>query len=150
MAIYCQNMFDIALALAEYDSVYEDIAYRFLEHFVWITYAMDRIGDQHNQMWDPEDGFFYDVLRLPNGEAMRLKVRSMVGLLPLCAASVFEPGLIVRHPRMMELIELFRKRHPDVVEHVAPTQGKFAGYKNRRLLSVCNKEKLERISARRK
>ena len=147
MAIYCQNMFDIALALTEYDSVYEDIAYRFLENFVWITYAMDRIGDQHNQMWDPVDGFFYDVLRLPNGEAMRLKVRSMVGLLPLCAASVFEPGVAARHPRMMELIELFRKRHPDVVEHVAPTQGKFAGYKNRRLLSVCNKEKLERILA---
>ena len=147
MAIYCQNMFDIAMALTEYDSVYEDIAYRFLENFVWITYAMDRIGDQHNQMWDPVDGFFYDVLRLPNGEAMRLKVRSMVGLLPLCAASVFEPGVAARHPRMMELIELFRKRHPDVVEHVAPTQGKFAGYKNRRLLSVCNKEKLERILA---
>ena len=147
MAIYCQNMFDIALALTEYDSVYEDIAYRFLENFVWITYAMDRIGDQHNQMWDPVDGFFYDVLRLPNGEAMRLKVRSMVGLLPLCAASVFEPGVAARHPRMMELIELFRKRHPEVVEHVAPAKGKFAGYKNRRLLSVCNKEKLERILA---
>jgi hypothetical protein len=145
MAIYCQNMFDIALALTEYDSVYEDIAYRFLEHFVWITYAMDRIGDQHNQMWDPEDGFFYDVLRLPNGDTLRLKVRSMVGLLPLCAATVFEPGLVARHPRMMELIELFGKRHPDVVEHIAPADGKFVGYANRRLLSVCNKEKLERI-----
>ena len=145
MAIYCQNMFDIALALSEYDSVYQDIAYRFLEHFVWITYAMDRIGDQHNQMWDPEDGFFYDVLRLPNGEAMRLKVRSMVGLLPLCAATVFEPGVLARHPRMVELVELFRKRHPDVVEHIAPADGKFVGYANRRLLSVCNKEKLERI-----
>jgi len=145
MAIYCQNMFDIALTLTEYDSVYEDIAYRFLEHFVWITYAMDRIGDQHNQMWDSEDGFFYDVLRLPNGDAMRLKVRSMVGLLPLCAATVFEPGLVVRHPRMLELIDLFRKRHPDVVEHIAPLHGKSAGYANRRLLSVCNKEKLERI-----
>ena len=145
MAIYCQNMFDIALALSEYDSVYQDIAYRFLEHFVWITYAMDRIGDQHNQMWDPEDGFFYDVLRLPNGEAMRLKVRSMVGLLPLCAATVFEPGVVARHPRMAELVELFRKRHPDVVEHIAPADGKFVGYANRRLLSVCNKEKLERI-----
>ena len=145
MAIYCQNMFDIALALSEYDSVYQDIAYRFLEHFVWISYAMDRIGDQHNQMWDPEDGFFYDVLRLPNGEAMRLKVRSMVGLLPLCAATVFEPGVVLRHPRMAELVELFRKRHPDVVEHIAPADGKFVGYANRRLLSVCNKEKLERI-----
>ena len=145
MAIYCQNMFDIALALSEYDSVYQDIAYRFLEHFVWITYAMDRIGDQHNEMWDSEDGFFYDVLRLPNGEAMQLKVRSMVGLLPLCAATVFEPGVLARHPRMVELVELFRKRHPDVVEHIAPADGKFVGYANRRLLSVCNKEKLERI-----
>jgi hypothetical protein len=147
MAIYCQNMLEIALTLSEHDSVYEEVAYRFLEHFVWITYAMDRIGERQNQMWDPEDGFFYDLLRLPNGDAMRLKVRSMVGLLPLCASTVFEDGLVARHPRIVELIDLFRKRHPEVVEHIAPADGKFVGYANRRLLSVCNKEKIERILA---
>ena len=72
--------------------MYEEIAFRFLEHFVWITYAMDRIGENHDEMWDDEDGFFYDLLHFPNGDAMRLKVRSMVGLLPLCASTVFEAG----------------------------------------------------------
>jgi len=124
--------------------MYEDIAYRFAEHFVWITYAMDRIGENRDEMWDSKDGFFYDLLRLPNGDAMRLKVRSLVGLLPLCASSVFEPsGVVVRHPRMTELIELFKKRHPDLLNHIAPADGNFIGYNGRRLLSVCNKEKIE-------
>ena len=148
MAFYCQNMLEIALILTEYDSMYEDVAFRFLEHFVWITYAMDRIGEHHDEMWDSTDGFFYDLLHLPNGDAMRLKVRSMVGLLPLCASSVFEAtGMMARHPRLVELVELFKKRHPDLLNHIAPADGKFVGYANRRLLSVCNKEKIERILA---
>ncbi|ABF43080.1 conserved hypothetical protein [Candidatus Koribacter versatilis Ellin345] len=145
MAFYCQNMFEIALILTDYDSMYEEVAFRFLEHFLWITYAMDRIGENHDEMWDSADGFFYDLLHLPGGDAMRLKVRSMVGLLPLCASSVLEPGAAARHPRLLELINLFRKRHPDVLEHIAPMDGRFIGYDNRRLMSVCNKEKLERI-----
>ena len=146
MAFYCQNMLEIALALTEYDSMYEDIAFRFLEHFLWITYAMDRIGAHHDEMWDGQDGFFYDLLHLPNGDAMRLKVRSMVGLLPLCASTVFEArGQLVEHPRLKELVEIFKKRHPDLLEHIAPADGRFVGYANRRLLSVCNKEKIERI-----
>ncbi len=146
MAFYCQNMMEIALILTEYDPMYEDIAFRFLEHFIWITYAMDRIGDHHDEMWDSEDGFFYDLLHLPNGEALRLKVRSMVGLLPLCASSVLAPtGVVARHPRILELVELFKKRHPDLLKHIAPADETFMGYANRRLLSVCNKEKIERI-----
>ena len=66
---------------------------------LWITYAMDRIGENQDEMWDTEDGFFYDLLHFPNGDAMRLKIRSMVGLLPLCAATVFEPGTVAHHPR---------------------------------------------------
>jgi hypothetical protein len=148
MAFYCQNMLEIALILTEYDSMYEDIAYRFAEHFIWITYAMDRIGENHDEMWDTKEGFFYDLLHFPNGDAMRLKVRSMVGLLPLCASSVFEvQGILVRHPRLRELIELFKKRHPDLLKHIAPADGTFVGYAERRLLSVCNKEKVERILA---
>ncbi len=96
MAFFCLCMLEIALILTEYDSMYEDIAFRFLEHFVWITYAMDRLGDNQDEMWDAADGFFYDLLHLPSGDAVRLKIRSMVGLLPLCAASVFEPGHISR------------------------------------------------------
>ena len=145
MAFYCQSMLEIALILTEYDPVYEDVAFRFMEHFIWITYAMDRIGDCHDEMWDEEDGFFYDLLHLPGGEAMRLKVRSMVGLLPLAAVSIFEPGSFIDHPKIMELIALFRKRHPEIVKQVAIAGDSFAGYGGRRMLSVCNKRKLERI-----
>jgi mannosylglycerate hydrolase MGH1-like protein len=147
MAFYCQNMLEIALILTETDPMYEEIAFRFLEHFLWITYAMDRIGVNHDEMWDTQDGFFYDLLHLPNGDAVRLKVRSMVGLLPLCASTVFEHGVAVRHPRLMELIDLFRKRHPELVKHIAPADETFSGYKGRRILSVCNKGKIERILA---
>ncbi len=148
MAFYCQNMLEIAMILTDHDSMYEDMTFRFLEHFIWITYAMDRIGDNHDEMWDSEDGFFYDLLNLPNGDAMRLKVRSMVGLLPLCASTVLEAnGILARHPRVAELIHLFRRRHPDLLAHIAPADGNFVGYASRRLLSVCNKEKIERILA---
>ena len=148
MAFYCQNMLEIALILTEYDSIYEDIAFRFLEHFIWITYAMDRIGEHHDEMWDSQDGFFYDLLHLPNGDAMRLKVRSMVGLLPLCASTVFEPnGLLASHPRFVELVEVFKKRHPELLTHIAPADNKFIGFAGRRLLSVCSKKKVEQILA---
>ncbi len=145
MAFYAQSMMEIALILCEHDPVYQEVVYNFLQQFVWIAYAMDRMGKQHENMWDDQDGFFYDVLRLPNGEAMRLKVRSMVGLLPLCASTVFEGDAPTRYPRLAELIELFKKRHPDLVARVAPIGGSFIGCKNRRLLSLLNRNKLERI-----
>jgi hypothetical protein len=145
MAFYCLCMFEMALTLTEYDPVYEEIAFRFLEHWAWITYAMDRIGVNHDEMWDEADGFFYDLLHFPNGDATRLKIRSMVGLLPLCAAVVFEPGTIAQHKRIIELIELFRERHPEVVEKIAPKKGTYAGYQDRKLTSVCNQDKLQRI-----
>jgi hypothetical protein len=147
MAFYCQSMLEIALILCEYDAMYEEVAFKFAEHFLWISYAMDRIGEHHDEMWDEQDGFFYDLLRLPDGQALRLKVRSMVGLLPLCASTVFAPNAAERYPRLMELIALFRKRHPEVVSHVAPTSEGFIGYKGRRLLSILNQQKLERVLA---
>ena len=147
MAFYCENMLEIALILTEYDSMYEDIAFRFLEHFLQITYAMDRIGENHDEMWDSAEGFFYDLLHLPDGNAMRLQVRSMVGLLPLCASTVLESRAATDHPRLMELVNIFMQRHPEMVKHIAPADGKFIGYANRRLLSVCNKEKLEKVLA---
>ena len=148
MAFYCQCMVEMAFILTEYDPVYEDIALRFAEHFVWITYAMNRIGENKDAMWDSQDGFFYDLVHLPSGDAMRLKVRSLVGLLPLCASTVVEAsGILTRHPRLKELVELFKKRHPDVVKHIASADDKVVGYAGRRLLSVCSKEKIERILA---
>jgi hypothetical protein len=148
MAFYCQSMLEIASILVEADPVYEEIAYRFLEHFLWITYAMDRIGEHHDQMWDGKDGFFYDLLHLPNGDTKRLRVRSMVGLLPLCSSTVLEPGLAEHHPRIRELVDLFKKRHPELLEHIAPADNRFIGYRGRRLMAVCNKEKTERILGR--
>lgn len=145
MAFYCQSMLEMSLILCEYDQMYEEIAFKFLQHFMWISYAMDRVGEHHDEMWDEEDGFYYDLLRLPNGQSMRLKVRSMVGLLPLCASSVFEKDFLTRYPKLVELIKLFRQRHPELVSHVAPTDDGFAGYNERRLLSILNKNKLERV-----
>ncbi len=145
MAFYCQCMLEISLILCDYDPMYEEIAFKFIQHFMWISYAMDRIGDCHDEMWDEQDGFFYDLLRLPDGRAGRLKVRSMVGLLPLCASTVFDADAADRYPRLQEMIELFRKRHPELVDHVAPTDSGFRGHKGRRLMAILNKRKLERV-----
>jgi hypothetical protein len=145
MAFYCQCMLDISLILCEYDPMYEEIAFKFIQHSMWISYAMDRAGESHDEMWDEEDGFFYDLLRTPDGHAQRLKVRSLVGLLPLCASTVFEPNIVERFPRLADMIAQFRARHPEVVSHVAPSDARFIGYKGRRLLSTLNKQKLERV-----
>jgi len=145
MAFYCQTMLELAMILSEKDPSYDEWAYRFGEHFVWIAYAMDRMGDCHDEMWDEEDGFYYDLLRLPDGKCIRMRVRSMVGLLPLCASTVFEEGYLQKHPRLTELTNTFKRRHGDILAQIAPLDGKFVGYKNRRLLSVVNQKKLERV-----
>jgi glycosyl hydrolase family 63 len=139
-------MLEIALILTDYDMMYEEIAYRFIEHFIWIAYAMDRIGTDHNEMWDPEDGFYYDLLHFPNGDSTRLKIRSMVGLLPLCASTVLEAGTLDIHPRIGELVALFRKRHPEVIEKIASAEDLAkGGYLGRRLLTTCNRSKLKSV-----
>jgi hypothetical protein len=146
MAFYCQNMLDIALILTEYDPLYDEVAFRYLEHFIWISYAMDRIGAHEDEMWDSTDGFFYDLLHFPNGDVTRLKVRSMVGLLPLCATTVFEGDALVSHPRLRELLDLFKKRHPEVIKQISSADDlTLGGYMGRRLLAIVNKPKLKRI-----
>jgi len=112
MALFAQNMFEIALELAQHDPVYEEMAVKFLEHFLWIAGSMDRIGNLADELWDEEDGFYYDVLRLPDGSAQRIKVRSMVGLLPLCATTVLEPERMAKVPRVTERLRFFLSRHP--------------------------------------
>ncbi len=96
MALFCQNMLEIAAELAMTDADYGEMALKFSEHFLWIASAMMHLG-QDTGMWDEEDGFFYDVLRLPSGQAQRLKVRSMVGLLPLCAATVYDGSVMAKY-----------------------------------------------------
>ena len=110
MALFCQNMLEIAVELGLTDPDYGDMALKFAEHFMWIASAMGHVG-QDTGMWDEEDGFYYDVLRLPDGSAQRLKVRSMVGLLPLCAATVFEGELLAKKPELGERLNWFL-RHP--------------------------------------
>jgi hypothetical protein len=145
MAFYCQCMLEMSLILGEEDSRYEEVAVKFVQHFMWIAYAMDRVGEHHDEMWDEEDGFFYDLLRLPDGQAIRLKVRSMVGLLPLCASTIFPADTATRHPRVMEMLALFRQRNPALVSHVIPPDQAFAGHGGRRLLSILNRGKLQRV-----
>jgi hypothetical protein len=145
MAFYCQSMLDIALELAMYDQTHDHLAYKFIEHFFWIATAMDRIGDRHDELWDEEDGFFYDVLRLPNGGSTRLKVRSTVGLLPLCATTVLGPEVRERFPVLLEKTRRFLGRHPDLARSIAPTA---PGVGGRTLMAVLNESKLRRVLAR--
>ncbi len=105
MALFCQNMLEISVELAMHRPAYVDMAVKFAEHFLWIASSMVHAGEDVG-MWDEEDGFFYDVLRLPEGGAQRLKVRSMVGLLPLCAVTVYDGRLMAKFP---ELRERFRR-----------------------------------------
>src|SRR5262252_1687994 len=107
---------------------------------------MDHMGSSDDQLWDEQDGFFYDLLHFPKGNSMRLKIRSMVGLLPLCAATVFEADTFEKHPKLKDTLELFRKRHPDVFKKLVRADDYTSGgYRGRRLASVCDKEKLRRI-----
>ena len=103
VSLFCQNMLEISVELAAHDSYFEDMAMKFADHFLWIAHAMNQVGP--DGMWDEEDGFYYDVLRLPDGNATRLKVRSMVGLLPLCATTIIEPWQRERVPRVVEVSE---------------------------------------------
>jgi hypothetical protein len=146
MAFYAQNMLELALELALHDPVYEDMALKFIEHFFWIAGAMDRMGETADELWDEEDGFFYDVLRLPDGTAMRLKVRSLVGLLPLCATSVISKEFLGRFPRAAQRIRQFLQKHPELVANLpSPTK---PGIEGRCLLAVLDETKLRRVLAR--
>jgi hypothetical protein len=146
MAVFCQNMLEIALELAQHDPGYQDIAAKFLEHFLWIAASMDRVGVDEDELWDEEDGFFYDVLRLPDGSAQRIKTRSLVGLLPLCATVVMPPELTRNFPRFTRRLEDFLDRHRFVLGNIHPPMAPGVG--GRCLLSVCDETKLRRILTR--
>jgi hypothetical protein len=146
MTLYSQNMLEIALELAVHNPNYAEMALKFLEHFMWIAGSMDRVGENQDELWDEEDGFFYDVLRLPDGSATRIKVRSMVGLLPLCAATVISAETVARFPRFVEQARAFIGRHRELMANIAPLDR--PGVAGRRLLSPLNEEKLRRILTR--
>ena len=146
MCFFCQNMLEIALELAKHDPGYEDIAAKFAEHFLWIAAAMDRVGIHEDELWDEEDGFFYDVLRLPDGSAQRIKTRSLVGLLPLCAAAVFPSDTTIKYPHFSKRLEKFLDRHRFILANVHPPN--LPGAEGRYLLSICDETKLRRILTR--
>jgi len=135
MAMYCLNMLTIALELAQENPVYEDMATKFFEHFLYIADAMNHIGEDRTQLWDDEDGFFYDVLHLPGGQRVRLKVRSMVGLIPLFAVMTVEPDLLDKLPGFKKRLEWFIANRPELKRNVACMET--SGEKARRLLALC-------------
>jgi len=146
MGMFCLNMLAIALELAKEDPAYEDVASKFFEHFVNIAHAMNDMGTNGRSLWDEEDGFYYDVLQLPNGEEHFLKIRSMVGLIPLFAVETLEPEIVDRLPGFKRRMQWFIDNHPDTPEHIETTQRSARGV--RRLLSLVSRRQLKRVLER--
>jgi len=146
MAMFCLNMLAIALELAKEDPAYEDVASKFFEHFVNIARAMNDVGKKGISLWDDEDGFFYDVLQLPNGEEHFMKIRSMVGLIPLFAVETLEPEVIDRLPGFKRRMQWFIDNHTGLPAHLESTQRSARGV--RRLLSLVNRKQLTRVLTR--
>jgi hypothetical protein len=144
MALFADNMLEITGELAMADDDYADMVLKFLEHDAWITSSLVQVGGSGG-MWDEEDGFFYDVLRFPDGRAERLKVRSMVGLLPFCAATPFEPQLFEKYPEVTERFQRFIDSRPEMTAAFHdPTK---IGVGGRRLFSVLDEKRLRRVLA---
>jgi Glycosyl hydrolase family 63 C-terminal domain len=143
MAMYTLNMLAIALELASENPVYEDVASKFWEHFLYIANAMSHRGDGMDSMWNTEDGFFYDVLHLPDGERMPMKVRSMVGLIPLFAVQTLEPELLERLPNFKRRLEWFVENRSDLTSNLACMRT--PGNCERRLLSIVDADKLRHV-----
>ena len=134
MGMYCLNMLTIALELAMENPVYEDMATKFFEHFLYIAEAMNHMGGGSSRLWDEEDGFYYDVLNLPDGKRVPLKIRSMVGLIPLFAIAILEPDTLEKLPNFKQRLEWFIEHRPQLKKNVACMETK--GQKARRLLAL--------------
>jgi Mannosylglycerate hydrolase MGH1-like glycoside hydrolase domain len=143
MALFSQNMLELAVELAAHDPTYEDMVSKFVEHFSFIALGMNRAGE--DGMWDEEDGFYYDVLRLPDGRSTRLKVRSMVGLLPLAATTVVEKWQRDRVPRVTAAIQERLRRMPELATAMHATGPGQFGVAERGLLALVNQDRLRRI-----
>jgi mannosylglycerate hydrolase MGH1-like protein len=143
MAMYCLNMLAIALELARENRAYEDVASKFFEHFVYIARAARDRGGEGVSLWDEADGFFYDVLHLPDGQRQPLRVRSLVGLIPLFAVEVLEPDVVNRLPGFVRRMQWFIDNRPEFREHVVVTG--VPGKGTRRLLSLVTRSQLPRV-----
>ncbi len=146
MALFCQNMLEMAVELATIDSSYQDLATKFAEHFFWIAAAVNRVGG--DGLWDEEDGFYYDVLRLPDGRATRLKVRSLVGLLPMCATTFVEKYQREQVPQVLKNLEKRQTQMPELLNSVHATGPGHFGVAGRGILALVNENRLRRILSR--
>ena len=142
MALYCQWMLQIAAELAMHDPAYADMALKFATHFEWISIAMNP-PDADTVNWDDHDGFYYDVMRMPDGTAIQLKTRSLVGLLPMCAATVFDGELLKRYPMLMERAQQFVRDFSDALPSLAHVAD--PNPEGRRILSLVDELRLRRI-----
>jgi hypothetical protein len=143
MALYCLNMCEMAAELAVHDPAFEPMVIKFAEHFLWIARAINKVGA--DGLWDEEDGFYYDMLRFPDGRATRLKVRSMVGLLPLCATAIVEKYQRARLPDLAHFIWWRMQMMPDVAASIHPTGPNHFGVADRGIMALLSPEKLRRI-----
>jgi hypothetical protein len=146
MGMYCLNMLAIALELARTKPAYEDVATKFFEHFIYIANAIHNLGGEGVSLWNREDGFFYDVLSLPDGDYIPLKTRSFVGLIPLFAVETIERELLDKLPRFRRRLEWFVKYRTPLVAHIASLTE--PGEDDRRLLSIVSREELAQIMYR--
>ena len=143
IGMYCLNMLAIALELAEDNPAYEDMASKFLEHFVYIAHAMNDMGGEGVELWNEEDGFYYDVLHMPDGAVVPLKVRSLVGLVPLFAVQVLEPENISGLPQFQRRMKWFLRNRADLRDHFVRERGPDGA--SRRLLSLVSGDRLRRV-----
>ncbi len=143
MALFSQNMLELAFEITTLDPTYEPMIMKFAEHFYYIGAAMNRPGQ--DGMWDEEDGFYYDLLRLPDGSATRLRVRSMVGLLPLCATTITEKSMRERIPQTMANLQERMRRIPELKETIHPTGVGHLGVAERGIMALVNPDRLRRI-----
>jgi len=143
MGMYCLNMLAIALELARENPAYESVASKFFEHFVHIAHAMNDRGGEGIELWDKEDGFYYDVLHCPGGQRHYLKVRSLVGLIPLLAVETLEQDVVDALPSFKRRMQWFIDNHADVPNHIETQQTLVPG--TRRLLSLVNRTQLESV-----
>lgn len=146
MGMYCLNLLTIALELAKENPVYEDIASKFFEHFLYIATAINELGDINIDLWDDEDNFYYDVLHFPHGDCLHLKIRSMVGLVPLFATELLTLETLEKLPNFKRRLEWFLKHRLDLQENIADLE--ITGIEERKLLSIVNTSKLKKILER--
>lgn len=146
VAMYSLNLMRIALELARQNHVYEDIASKFFEHFLHIAQAMSNMGGEHIGLWDDEDKFYYDMLHLPDGRHVKLKIRSMVGLVPLFAVQTIEPELLDELPAFTRRMEWFLDHRPDLAALVSRWYEEGRGH--RRLLSLLRGHRMKALLER--